>query len=626
MTTDPFVIGEMGDADWRVPMLRKLVDDGVITYDEMFDVIDWTNPNDTKEKIYGVVAGEFNLTGREISKSLVGTQWKTSAKDIDIQKKGYSEWIENLKDNAVTAAGWTLPGMYNKAARLGSEMLAGGVSNIFDSIQTQEEYEAGQADRDRLARDQEKMLEIIEKAEGDYITPATASEYRMRVKSVGKSGVLYGNTDPLSGVDDMYSILDDLNDLGFTTSLIGELESQTSEQVAQQDALSATAPPRLLGPEDKAEAIRMYGENQARVAAESANTNLDFGTLTYAGTMEALGEFENQLSKLDPEQLAASGYDLGVEGDIIDRVSGRALTKQQYSILKKNDLARAAYKRTRPTSSSMQQILDSGVFFGEGVSNKNTTNRNGRIPIENIEIPTLFPEKSWERDPYLYGGAAESRAELIGMSTRERERVMLSMSRALMLPDQPVDLMNFVSPFNEEVETQWDIAKTLSEAWQMEPLDVIAGIGRANRSEEAAARRQYRGSGAAKPKYSVPASLRSIPDYKTLAQETKGVFSQELGRDMEDWELALLADELKNNYATENAQLRAINREAWDDAVAGGSGEVDLTAVEDPTAALQFDIQESYSNELDRKERVVDRANNRRLLMDSLSIGERMIG
>ena len=94
---------------------------------------------------------------------------------------------------------------------------------------------------------------------------------------------------------------------------------------------------------------------------------------------------------------------------------------------------------------------------------------------------------------------------------------------------------------------------------------------------------------------------------------------------MEDWELALLSDDLKDKYVDEQTSKQEIHKQAWDDALAGGSVSVDFTEVTNPLQAQQYDTRETYAGELDRQVRVEDRANNNRLMMNSITVGQRMI-
>ena len=52
---------------------------------------------------------------------------------------------------------------------------------------------------------------------------------------------------------------------------------------------------------------------------------------------------------------------------------------------------------------------------------------------------------------------------------------------------------------------------------------------------------------------------------------------------------------------------------------------MDFGEVEEPEEGLLYDVGEKYEAEMDRNVRVEDRASNRRLLIDSISVGERMI-
>ena len=134
------------------------------------------------------------------------------------------------------------------------------------------------------------------------------------------------------------------------------------------------------------------------------------------------------------------------------------------------------------------------------------------------------------------------------------------------------------------------------------------------------------GGGGGGPKYAVPLSYRTIPDYKALAQEARGIFRGGMGRDMEDWELSILGDSLKSSYVNYNDQMIEAHKAAWDDAVSGGTVDVDYIEVETPGATLAFDIEEDYAGEIDRTQRVYESAASRRVMMESISTGARMAG
>jgi hypothetical protein len=193
-----------------------------------------------------------------------------------------------------------------------------------------------------------------------------------------------------------------------------------------------------------------------------------------------------------------------------------------------------------------------------------------------------------------------------------------------LITDEQFEEMAFAGGLNLVAMGIWEGVIGLVSYSQADPLAALNALGQEKRVLEASQARPS-GGGRIAPKYSVPSSLRTIPDYKTLATESKAIFGEKLGRDLEDWELAILADEMKEKYVNRNKDMIVAHKAAWNDAVAGGTMDVDFTEVQDPTKGLQFDIEERYGAELDRNERVEDRANNRRILMESISLGQRMI-
>lgn len=241
-------------------------------------------------------------------------------------------------------------------------------------------------------------------------------------------------------------------------------------------------------------------------------------------------------------------------------------------------------------------------------------------------IPTGLPwEDQKPRGIYFRG---DGYAEWFGMSARKRdEQLRLFVHNDLMTENEYESIVDGFgiggNPYDVTASKLWETVVALSSEAGMSRNRAIQTLGTAVRTE--AANQPRGGSGGRGPTYSVPSSLREIPDYKTLAQQTKSVFRNELGRDLEDWELQILADQLKSSYEEANRERIALHRAAWEDAVSGGSVDVDFGAVDDPTTALQYDIEERYANEISRNEDVAMAANRHRILMDSIAVGQRMI-
>lgn len=585
-------IGPIGEeTDWRNSMLMPLILNGVITADEARKVMDWTDSGDDANTVYGIVAGEFNKTGREVAGALEGTQFATKAKDIEAQKKGYSEWIEGAREIAEG-----MRGLYDPA-----HQVANVAKGIFDfgtrNQPTEEESVAREEQKAAAARDQTVMLDAVDEAlEQGYITEDDATEARLMLDRWAT------NPDIERYDEDLWALRDNLQNKGYTGA--PELESMRVK--------GGSARATDDRPEETVEMAAQYAANNRK---REEDAEFDPTTTSMADTLIALGEFENVLSLAKPEDLLAAGYELNAEGKIFDRASGAVMSKNMYEILQKETTVREAYKGAKRPTSAVRGLLDKPFFSGRGP----------QMPVEDIAIPSLLPSEAYEIDPYLYGGKTESIAEWSGMSVRERKMRMRLMADGDMLSEENINVMNFSDPYNEQAIQMWDAAKQLSEVHQVDPIHVLTQQGRLNREANAIASRSRGGGGRVGPTYSVPASLREIPDFKTLAQNTKALAGTALGRDLEDWEVSLLSDELKDEHITANEQRIAIHKQAWDEAISGGSVDVDFTGVEDPNKALSYDIEEMYGSEIARNERVDDRANSRRLLMDSISMGQRMI-
>lgn len=107
----------------------------------------------------------------------------------------------------------------------------------------------------------------------------------------------------------------------------------------------------------------------------------------------------------------------------------------------------------------------------------------------------------------------------------------------------------------------------------------------------------------------------TIPDYPTITQNAKQMLRNTMGRDMEDWEISLTADEMQRQYRKRaQQQLKASM---------AGSGEFEIT---DPAAVTQSFIEDQYSSELDRLGDVQETGANYKLAMDVFTKGAKMVG
>ncbi len=376
--------------------------------------------------------------------------------------------------------------------------------------------------------------------------------------------------------------------------------------------------------------LRSLSPDQQEAAGYGVDAVVDSSTEDFGGSFLQRLTADGIIGPDDLDIQTRERLDFTGAGTVLDRATGQVMSHDEWNLIKTNEEARAAYQAMTTTSDVVQRLLASGKFTQSSQYwDRDTPQYRNLMPIEDLAIPTLAPDMTqpWQAGTYDYK-TGDGRAEWLGFSVRERAMRLKLMADNGIFSEGELEAMGYQngmggSALNFTAMNMWEQAVSVSSEFQYSPLDAIRAIGEAKAVAEAPT--SGRGSGRIAPTYSVPASLREIPDYKTLAQNTKSIFRGELGREMEDWEVALYADELGRQHTTANERRIAIHKEAWDDAVSGGSTEVDFTAVEDPNLSLQYDIEETYANEIGRNVRVEDKANQHRLLMSSISLGRRMV-
>lgn len=126
------------------------------------------------------------------------------------------------------------------------------------------------------------------------------------------------------------------------------------------------------------------------------------------------------------------------------------------------------------------------------------------------------------------------------------------------------------------------------------------------------------------------------PDYATLSQAVKGLFRQQVKRNPRDWELALLADQLNQDYRDlYDSEVQAARQEFAAEnkaivAASEGAGPVETSAgsVEtvDPANRLRERFETRYADELALREDQATRANDVSHIMSVLTQTSRALG
>ena len=120
------------------------------------------------------------------------------------------------------------------------------------------------------------------------------------------------------------------------------------------------------------------------------------------------------------------------------------------------------------------------------------------------------------------------------------------------------------------------------------------------------------------------------PDYATLSQAVRQTIGSQLGRDPHDWELALLADEMRADFNRAHAADVAAARaqyEATARAVGSEQPEAAGTVADvDPLARFRERIALRYAPEQEQAETTAETGANVGLLMNSLTGLHRQVG
>ena len=130
------------------------------------------------------------------------------------------------------------------------------------------------------------------------------------------------------------------------------------------------------------------------------------------------------------------------------------------------------------------------------------------------------------------------------------------------------------------------------------------------------------GGGGGRQAFSVPAALRTIPDYETLQQRVTELMRNVMGRDAEDWEISLLADELQGQHRNYNEKMIEASRAAYE---RGNRGVGQAIEVPDPIKRTQKFFEETYANEISRRKDIGESANTNKLMIEALTKGGGMV-
>ncbi len=160
-----------------------------------------------------------------------------------------------------------------------------------------------------------------------------------------------------------------------------------------------------------------------------------------------------------------------------------------------------------------------------------------------------------------------------------------------------------------EQHEAWESVLGWANYYGVTPFNALARLQR-----EGVYKRTHGGGGGGGGGGAGARTVTTIPDYPTLAQRAKEMLRNTVGREVEDWEMKLVADEMQKQYRAQSQQML--------DASLAGSGEFQIT---DPETVTQAFIEDKYRNELDRLTAVGQQSGNYKLAVDVLTKGSAMI-
>jgi len=634
----------------REELLQELIKSGDLSVRQVQSVLELTDDDTHLGKVTGLVAGEFNVAPKKIEQALDGTDYgHVNVAMIDEQKRSFLQSAGGIGGNVVgglqtwltwpieVAAAGISAGIGLEQApltRTGEGLWGATVSE--GPIMKEDAWYAGTPqdelseretvrddtsaligylkDKGLITEEQEtKMLSVSE----GHFDPGSARDLHDEI-----SGLLEDVDYESQGIDFKRLWSSSLDGLerrseGLITSAADQQAERTAaeaEAAAVIEAQEAQASSDPIGEYDSFDSLlNQLGIAGANVGAQGIEDTdkVEIGTIS------------TRLA--DGTVIQTKGYDLIGPDRILDRATGTVMSNEMYNIIRRNKTIAADYAAMGKAAPAVQELLDSGKFRDPTKTMSIADRAKPWMPQEDLGIYSVAPTAPWQQEA-LNWTAGSGSAQWQSMSARSRRAKIKYMGDSGMVPTG--ELQSFSNPFSLAGGRQWEQVLGVSREKQIAPysaMNVIAA--EVNRVRDIAGMYGggggYGGGGSA-PRYSVPASLRTIPDYKSLAQQTKGSFTDELGRDMEDWELALMSDVLADAYKKRNTQLISADRAAWEDAISGGTISVENIEVLDPKETLQFDIQDTYSDELQRYDQVEDYGQSRALLMDSIVTGQRM--
>ena len=614
---DPSTVDRMDDSD---RFLAALISAGELTFRQASDIRNLVPDDATPKDMAGLIAGEFGVAPKTIARIAnedVGIQLKTE--DVEERKRAFSQTAGNLAQRVGDYLTWptdalgagirAATGIQGVGAEGGFFSRERGISGAI--LDTPEEAKE-KAERARIRDEARYIIDQIHAQGG--ITDAQHKKMRS----------VTDNYNPETYADLFDELTTELSDFDYMSQQQAVEFGLTLNDLKKRANLTPAGPAGMTDAQAEPELIE---DEQETFDVQTINTFDDL--LAQAGYMAQSGAVdmpdEPDRSTFGYVYVDGVKYNFDAIGSgpdaFLDPATGSVVSMDQYNAIMASDALKQRYAelgRQQGWAASVTDIIDKRNFVP---STQRKWGGGPAMPMEDLNIPSVVRSEAWQGDLYDWqkGSGASQWRSMSAYSRRAKINYMVNQGIITESEREAFD-----SPFSIQGGRMWEQVNGVSRDLQISQYEAMNQLGvevREIRDES----RRGRGSSSIAPTYSVPASLRTIPDYKALAQETKSAFRDELGRDLEDWELAFLSEALGETYVRRNDQLIQAHRAAWEDSVSGGTVDVSDIEVEDPGMTLAYDIEDRYADEISRQKDVEEYAGNRQLLMDSITTGQRVL-
>ena len=612
-------------------VLAELRAAGLISQDEMNQVLyrlDELAPGVTVEpvEVLGMVVAELNVPPSAVSRALANTPYALHWTEIpDIEDIADFVSPQNMLEAAEQRIGefFSNDETEERSSAVGGFLGAMGITTSESPGKQglgrtlEERGSAPDSDRLQLVADS-LSAHISDLAARGKLSGKTAKELLAELAN-GEVDVVMTPTGAEAvrevTADNIAKVTDELNKL-----YASKFFTFDSQQEAIDAGLLLNEASQVLSAEgEEGDPSRPSGPGVMPWALNALRTTLaaaaQYDPQTYANMMNSMGAgaFDAYLAEslgVDATAVDVATYQaveaakptafsfMGMETHLWDPATGVTFPNFVLGMLEQDEEQTEQYLASNPPRPGVEIV---------------NPNLEGMIPVGDLTVPTAIPTSPDHRPMYDWR-AGDQVWYWREMSPERRSAFVRAATQYGIIDPEQAQGTDLTNPFSLAGQQLLSQALGVSRDLQIDPLAAMHELGRYQRFTDAEQQAQTRAP------FSVPASLRTIPDYPTLQQRVTELVRDELGRDPKDWEVVLLADELQRQHRNQNDAMIAAARDAYDGKTVGGYVEVP-----DPATRTQRFFDETYANELNRLQDIGEAQVSNRLIVEAIARGSNMV-